>query len=74
MSLASLLESIPLIRRRFRKGVPWIREPVDCYGEKSVQTTKAVELNYSTLRVLLIWMQTGKVSIKQLEPEARVLT
>ena len=57
-------------RRRFRKGRSWIREPLDAYGDKSVQTTKAIELNYSILRAVLLWMPTPKLSIKQVEPEA----
>ena len=47
-----------------------MREPLDAKGEKSLQTTKALELNYSALRVVFLWMKTPKISIKQLEPQA----
>ena len=69
-SLASRLECLPMVRKRFRKGVEWIREPGEAAGENCLQTTKALELNYPILRVVISWMPTRKLSIHDLEPEA----
>ena len=69
--LASALECIPLVRKRFRKGRDWIREPVDYLGEGGgLQTTKAMELNYAILRVVFKWMPSQKISVYALEPQA----
>ena len=68
--LASRLECLPMVRKRFRKGMAWIREPGEAVGENCLQTTKALELNYPILRVVLSWMATRKLSIHDLEPEA----
>ena len=68
--LADLLESIPLVRKRFRKGNPWIREPIDASGGNSLQTTRAIELNVNIMRVIIDWMPTAKLSIHDLEPQA----
>ena len=66
--LASLIECIPIVRKRFRKGNKWIREPDD--SSNSLQTTKAIEVNYNTLRTVIRWMPGQKLSIHTLEPEA----
>ncbi|CAE7190685.1 unnamed protein product, partial [Symbiodinium necroappetens] len=66
--LSARLENIPIVRKRFRKGNPWIREPVST-GGNALQTTRALELNYNILRVVLLWMDTPKISVKRLEPE-----
>ena len=68
--LAVLLESIPILRKRFRKGRDWIREPGETSGDNVLQTTKAIELNFSTLRTVFKWMPSQKLSITTLEPEA----
>ena len=68
--LATSLECLPVLRKRFRKGIPWIREPKDSLGENALQTTKAIEINYPILRVVIRWMKTRKISMRTLEPEA----
>ena len=68
--LSVLLESIPILRKRFRKGRDWIREPEETSGDNVLQTTKALELNFSTLRTVFKWMPSQKLSITTLEPEA----
>ena len=65
------LENIPILRKRFRKGIPWIKEPAESLGDNVLQTTRALELNFSTLRVVFKWMPSQKLSIHMLEPEAR---
>ncbi|CAE7483742.1 unnamed protein product [Symbiodinium pilosum] len=68
-----LLESIPILRKRFRKGRDWIREPGETSGDNVLQTTKAIELNFSTLRTVFKWMPSQKLSITTLEPEVKAL-
>ena len=68
-SLCKLLENVRNVRRRFRRGGPWIHEPTDALGENPLQTTRALQINCSILRAVLKWMPTKKVSIKKLEPE-----
>eukprot|EP00439_Symbiodinium_sp_Y106_P018483 s6654_g2.t1 len=70
--LSSRLENIPIVRKRFRKGNAWVREPLSINGGNSLQTTRALELNYNIIRVVLLWMDGPKLSVKLLEPEARL--
>ena len=70
-SLAKLLEALPTVRKRFREGKPWLREPDESMGENPMQTTKALEYNCSILSAMLRWSQKPKLSIKQLEPQAQ---
>ena len=69
-SLATVWESLPSVRKRFRKGKAWIREPGDGAGENSLQTTKALAMNFAILKAVLQWMPAQKLSVKTLEPQA----
>lgn len=71
--LAKKLESLSLVRKRFRKALPWIREPAESSGETPLQTTKALHLNYAILEVVIDWMPRQKVKVKDLEDQAGVL-
>ena len=70
--LAKLLECLPLVRKRFRKGCPLVREPRDSLGETPLQTTRALELNCSILMTIIEFMTSRKVSVKTLEPQVAV--
>ena len=70
--LAKMLECLPLVRKRFRKGVAWLREPPDVCGGNPLQTTRALELNSAIIGTVIDWMPRQKVGIKALEDQAGV--
>ena len=74
LQLAKLWENVRNIRKRFRLGVPWVKEPGDALGESPLQTMKALELNFSILQTTIAWMTSRKVSVKTLEPAAVRIT
>ena len=69
--LAKLFEELPVVRKRFRKGAPWVREPGDAMGDNPMQTTRALELNYPIVATMIRWSDSRKVAIGVLEPQAR---
>ncbi|CAE7250332.1 unnamed protein product [Symbiodinium necroappetens] len=71
--LSARLESLPILRKRFRKGLDWIKQPADALGDNALLTTRALSLNFSALKVLVQWMPSQKVSVRTLEPEVKSL-
>ncbi|CAE7208233.1 unnamed protein product [Symbiodinium sp. CCMP2592] len=71
--LSTRLESQPILRRRFRKGLDWIKTPPEALGDNTLLTTNALNLNFSSLRETIQWMSTPKISVKTLEPEVKSL-
>ena len=68
--LAKRLECVALVRKRFRKSMPWIREPADSSGDTPLQTTRALELNYAIIDTVIDWMPRQKIGVKFLEDQA----
>ncbi|CAE6918076.1 unnamed protein product [Symbiodinium sp. CCMP2592] len=64
--LSTRLESQPILRRRFRKGLDWIKTPPEALGDNTLLTTNALNLNFSSLRETIQWMSTPKISVKSL--------
>ena len=69
--LSARLESQPILRKRFRKGLDWIKTPADSLGDNALLTTNALNLNFSSLKEVIQWMPSQKISVRTLEPEAR---
>ena len=63
------LESLPIVRKRFRKRGLWLEEP-EKTGDNVWVTTAALEKNWQVLKVVVQLMDKRKISVYALEPQA----